>query len=39
MVQGRIRVVLAQTLVLQNLQMHQLRVAIEVSGRSTHLDG
>jgi hypothetical protein len=29
MVQGRIRVVQAQTLVLQNLQMHQLRVAIE----------
>lgn len=39
MVQGRIRIVQAQTLVLQNLQMHQLRVAIEVSGRSTHLDG
>lgn len=29
LVQGRIRVVQAQTLVLQNLQMHQLRVAIE----------
>lgn len=29
MVQGRIRVVQAQTLMLQNLQMHQLRVAIE----------
>lgn len=29
MVQGRIRVVQAQMLVLQNLQMHQLRVAIE----------
>jgi hypothetical protein len=29
MVQGRIRVVQAQTVVLQNLQMHQLRVAIE----------
>ena len=29
MVQGRIRVVQARTLVLQNLQMHQLRVAIE----------
>ncbi|RZJ13569.1 MAG: hypothetical protein EOP39_00805 [Rubrivivax sp.] len=29
MVQGRIRIVQAQTLVLQNLQMHQLRVAIE----------
>lgn len=29
MVQGRIRVVQAQTVVLHNLQMHQLRVAIE----------
>lgn len=29
MVQSRIRIVQAQTLVLQNLQMHQLRVAIE----------
>lgn len=29
MVQGRIRVVQAQTLVLENLQMHQLRIAIE----------
>ncbi|MFG6458423.1 J domain-containing protein [Roseateles sp. BYS96W] len=29
MVQGRIRVVQAQTVMLQNLQMHQLRVAIE----------
>lgn len=29
MVQGRIRIVQAQTVMLQNLQMHQLRVAIE----------
>jgi len=29
LVQGRIRVVQAQTLMLQNLQMHQLRIAIE----------